>query len=112
MLDKEQIDNWEGAKLGPMDYGRVVSAKKIKGSGLSMGETVMVLGTKTVPASSKDPYITRTLVTVVKLVDDLPAIPKQDNDYSAYLIDPRSLEKVVGDEETFLKSALKTHYGG
>ena len=112
MLDQEQIDNWEGAKLSPMDYGRVISAKKIKGSGLFMGEVVMVLGTKQVPASSKDPYITRTLVTVVKLVDDLPAIPKQDNDYRAYLIDPRSLEKVVGDAEASLKAALKTHYGG
>lgn len=112
MLDQEQIDNWEAKKLSPMDYGRVVSGKKLKGSGLVNGDLVMVMGAKQVPASSKDPYVTRTLFTVVKMVDNLPAIPKQENDYVAYLIDPRSLEKVVGDEEAALKATLKTHYEG
>lgn len=110
MLDSEQIDNWEAKKLGPMDYGTVVSAKKLKGSGLTSGDKVMVMGTKQVPASAKDPYITRTLLTVVKLVNDLPAIPKQENDYVAYLVDPRSLEKVSSNEHKRLSEILTSEY--
>ena len=97
-------------KLEPMDYATVVSAKKLKGSGLSSGDVVMVVGAKQVPASLKDPYLTRIVVTVVKLINDLPIMPKEDNDHLAYLVDPRSLEKVVGDEEERLRTTLKTHY--
>lgn len=110
MLTKEQIDNWEASKLGPMDFGTVVSAKKLKGSGLGMGDVVMVMGTKQVPASARDPYLTRTITQVVKVVDDLPAIPKEDNDYLIYLVDPRSLEKVNAGDHQLYTAALKAKY--
>ncbi len=80
------------------DFCRVVSAKKLKGSGLGMGDVVMVLGTRQVPASAKDPYLYRTLVTVAKVEEGLIQIPKEDNEYKAYLVDPRSLEVIDGEE--------------
>lgn len=96
--------------IGSMDFCRVVSAKKLKGSGLSMGDVVMVLGTKYVPASAKDPYLSRMLVTVTRLVDDLPIIPKKGDDEYVWIVDPRSLEKVNEEEMEYYTKTLEERY--
>lgn len=94
------------------DFGRIVSSKKVKDSGLGMGDVVMVMGTRVVPASRKDPYLNRTLVVVAKVIEGLIQIPKEDNEYKAYLIDPRSLEKVEGEEFDRLDEDRKEQFGG
>lgn len=97
--------------IKPMDYARVVSAKKLKGSGLQLGALVMVLGTKLVPGSSKDPYLHRALVTVARVENDLPVIPKDGDDEQVWLVDPRSLEKVSEKEGSYLASVLEDKFG-
>lgn len=90
-----------------MDYCRVVSDKKLKGSGLVRGDVVLVVGTKQVPATRKDPYLLRTIVAVGKVVDDLPQISVADN---KYLVDPRSLEKVSEEDQKHYEKILETKY--
>jgi len=99
-----------GDMIKPMDYCWVISDKKMKGSGLYRSDMVMVTGVKPVPASKKDLYLQRLLVIVVKVDDEKVLIPSQDNDYRAYLVDPRNLEKV--DEETlaWAQDNLKNQY--
>lgn len=94
-----------------MDFCNIVSAKKLKGSGLELGDVVLVTGTKQVPASKKDPYLTRTLVVVVKVMYNLPQIPGKDNDYKAYVVDPRSLERVSDEHRKIFEQALRQHHG-
>lgn len=93
-----------------MDYATVVSDKKLKDSGLVRGDMVLVMGTKQVPATKKDPYLFRTLVTVVKVLYGLPQIPRNDNDYVAYLVDPRSLEKISEEEANKYRDMLTEQY--
>lgn len=76
-----------------MDIARVVSAKKLKGSGLGVGDYVLVVGTQQVPASQKDPYLLRTLVKVALVENGKAQLEEQ-----VYLVDPRSLEKCSADE--------------
>lgn len=96
--------------IEPMDYATVVSDKKLKNSGLRRGDVVLVMGTKLVPATKKDPYLQRTLVTVLKVMYGLPLFPKDDNDHMAYLIDPRSLEKVSDEEAEQFREKLTQQY--
>jgi hypothetical protein len=63
-----------------------------------MGDVVLVTGTTLVPATHKDPYLQRTLTTVIKVEGETLLMPKEDNEHMAYLVDPRSLEK-VNDED-------------
>lgn len=81
-----------------MDFGRVVSNRKLKGSGLVAGDLVMVYSLSAVQAKKADPYLQRIYVTVLKVNDDgsLPGTIGQER--QGILMDPRSLEKV--DEET------------
>lgn len=99
------------SKIKSFDFCRVVSAKKLKGSGLNMGDVVMVLGTKQVPASSKDPYLTRTLVIVAIVTKDELLIPKETNSYVTYLVDPRSLEKLNEDDMKLYEAIIQKTYG-
>lgn len=94
------------------DFGRIVSSKKVKDSGLGMGDVVLVMGTRVVPASRKDPYLNRTLVVVSKVEGGLIQIPKDNNNYKAYLIDPRSLEKIEGEEFDKLNEEREKQFGG
>lgn len=95
-----------------MDFCRIVSDKKVKGSGLRMGDLVLVTGTSLVPASKKDPYLQRTLTTVIKVKGDQLLMPKQNNDEMAYLLDPRSLEKVNDKDQETLTDNIKKQFGG
>lgn len=91
-----------------MDYCRVVSDKKLKGSGLVRGDVVLVVGTGQVPASAKDPYLLRTLCVVARVVDDLPQL---GDGSEKLMVDPRSLEKVSEKEGKRLNKALEKKYG-
>lgn len=95
-----------------MDFCRIVSDKKVKGSGLRMGDLVLVTGTALVPASKKDPYLQRTLTTVIRVKGDQLLMPKQDNDEMAYLLDPRSLEKVNDKDQKTFTNNIKKQFGG
>ena len=93
-----------------MDFCWVVSDKKLKGSGLSKGDLVMVSGTRVVPATKKDPYLQRVLVVALKIEDEKIQIPSEKNDYKAYLIDPRNLSKVDEDTHKWAETVLKNQY--
>ena len=90
-----------------MDYTRVVSDKKLKGSGLVRGDVLLVVGTKQVPAKRADPYLHRTLFWVARVVDGLPLVSNED---SKFLVDPRSLEKVSDDEQKNYEQLLERKY--
>lgn len=96
--------------LKSADYAKIVSAKKIKGSGLTVGETVLIVAQQTVPVKKSDPYVFRVLFTVVKLEDGMPLLPADDNDHMAYMVDPRSLEWVGKDKQIELEQLLNTRY--
>lgn len=84
----------------------VVLSKKSDDTGLERGDTVMVLGDRMVPASSSDPYLFRKLVVLAKVVDDIPQVPGEDNEYKAMLFDPRKLEKVSDAEQERLVALI------
>ena len=96
--------------IGSMDFCRVVSDKKLKGSGLFMGDIVLVTGTTLVPAGKRDPYLQRTLTTVIILDGKTLLMPKDDNDEKAYLVDPRSLEKVSKEDAEIFMSYLHEQF--
>lgn len=94
-----------------MDFAIVVNDKKMKGSGLSRGDMVMITGLKPAPVKKSDPYLQRIFVVSVKVDEGKPLVPKDGNDYKAYLIDPRNLEKLPEDKQEQLKEDLKHLYG-
>jgi hypothetical protein len=99
-------------KINVMDYVYIVSAKKLKGSGLERGQIMLVTGTKSVPASTRDTYLTRELVVTIQVTQaGEHLVPKQNNEYRAYLIDPRNLSKVDEEMSEFLSTKLKEQYG-
>lgn len=99
-------------KIQVNDYVFVTSAKKLKGSGLDRGSVLMVVGTRGVPASARDPYLTRELIVAVRVdADGTHYIPKNENDYKAYLIDPRNVEILPAEASVFLSEKLKEQYG-
>jgi hypothetical protein len=94
--------------LNTMDFARVINDKKLKGTGLSRGDTVMVMGTKPVLAKKGDPYLFRTLMVVAKYLEGIVQVPGEGNDHKGYLVDPRSLEKVSDNEqEEYTKTISK-----
>ena len=100
-------------KIENMSHAFVVSDKKLKGSGLSRGDIVLVTGTRSVPASKQDPYLTREIVVVVYVEPNgIHHIPKQGNDYKAFLVDPRSLAPVDENLQKLMNEALAKQYGG
>lgn len=94
-----------------MDYARIVSDKKLKGSGLTKGDLIMVMANKVVPVKKSDPYLQRIVSIVARVVDGKVLIPSSKSDNKAYVIDPRNLEKVSEDEEKELKQLLEEQYG-
>lgn len=99
-----------GKLVNVNDFCLVVSAKKMKGSGLKQGDVVMVGGHKPVPISAKDPYLQRICVVVFKVDGELQ-VPREDNEYKAYLVDPRNLEILPDEEQAQLLEMLKKQYG-
>lgn len=93
-------------ELHSMDFAYVVKSKEMKDTDLTRGEIVMVMGDRMVPASSNDPYLLRKLVVLAKVVNGVPQIPNDNNEFRAYLADPRNLEKVEDDLQKELADNL------
>lgn len=98
--------------INPMDYAIVLNSKKVRGSGLSPGQEVMIISTKVLPEKRSDPYLQRVYVVAVLLDENgLPLIPnsskKEDNGHRGYLLDPRNLQKIEGERKTHLKKLLE-----
>lgn len=106
MTGNKKIDT-----INTMDFCWVLSDKKMKGSGLVRGDLVLVSGLKVVPASTKDPYLQRVLCVVILVKDDKLHLPSEDNDYKAYLVDPRNLGKVDEDTLKWAHQLLNDQYG-
>jgi len=97
-------------ELGPMKYAKVVGGKKLKGSGLTNGDEVLIIATKDVAFKKDDPYLKRTLMVTALLEDGLPLLPKEGTDHKAIVVDPRSLEIVSDEREGELLVLLNTKY--
>ena len=98
--------------IGNMDYAQTTSKKGLKGSGLDVGETVLVIATKAIPTRKDDPYVRRMYVVCVRVdKDGFHHMPKEDTDDKAFLVDPRCLTKIE-DEGIIeaLKDALREQY--
>lgn len=88
-----------------MDYATITSKRLVKGSGLKVGQTVLVIGTRNLPIKQSDPYLSRVYAYVILVDNDgthhMPnsgeAGSEEDNGNRTYLVDPRSLTKL--DEE-------------
>ena len=93
-----------------MDFCVVASNKRLQGSGLEPGDIVMVSSTKVAQAKASDPYLQRIYVVVMKVVDDILQVPKEDNDYKAYLVDPRNLTKMGKEDQDRYKELLDKQY--
>jgi hypothetical protein len=99
--------------LNSFDFAKVVSDKKLKGSGIQRGEVVFISSLKQLPEKKSDPYLTRTYVLVFKLgEDDVPLVPKEENDYQAIMVDPRNLEKVSDEEQAYYMKLIEERYSG
>lgn len=92
--------------INTMDFARVISAKKMKDTGLERGSLVLVMGTKQVPAKITDPYLLRILTVVAKVEGEEVQIPGEGNEYRAFLVDPRNLERVDEDEQEKLMALV------
>jgi len=99
-------------QLKVMKIARVVSDKRLKGSGLSKGDEVMVIATKDVAFKKDDPYLKRTLMVVCRVVGGEVRVPKDGTEDKAIVVDPRSLELVSQERETELLAAFNAKYSG
>ena len=99
-----------GEPINSMDFCYVINDKKLKGSGLVRGDIVMVAGTLVVPASAKDPYLHRVLVRVILIKENKLLSDITNEEHKLYIVDPRNLEKIVGDKEEWLKTSLRTQF--
>ena len=95
-----------------MAYCNVVSRKGMKGSGLKVGDTVLVVGHKVVPIKQDDPYLQRILFMCILVDSDgLHHIPSsKDADAKNYLIDPRCLSMAEEVKQVEYKDALESQY--
>ena len=93
-----------------MEYGVTVSRKGLKGSGLSVGQTVLITGTKPLPEKRSDPYLQRIYVVCIVVDEDGHHIPKEENEYNSYLIDPRCVERLPDDKQEEFREQLRTEY--
>jgi hypothetical protein len=83
----------------PMDFCRLVSRKATKDTTLNIGEVVLVAGLKPLPEKRSDPYLQRIYAIVLRVVEDVVQIPKEDNEYVSFIIDPRGLERMSEKEQ-------------
>ena len=94
-----------------LDFCRVIGRKKLKGSGLELGETVCVVSLKPAPEKKSDPYLQRLYAVVLKVTSEGDVlIPKEDNDFKAVLMDPRNLEKLSDEEVKPIQEKLAEKY--
>ena len=94
------------------DYGVVSSTKKMKESGLSVGDTVLVIANKVLPVTKSDPYLQRVYVVCILVKEGVHQMPSEDTDYVSFLIDPRNLTKVDEDTTKDLRDKLEHQYNG
>ena len=96
-----------------MDFCTVVNRRKMKGSGLDLGTTVLVVSTKPLPEKKSDPYLQRIYVVVVRVTKDGDVlIPKEDNEYRSYIVDPRNLEKLSDEDTAKIKELVGERFSG
>lgn len=93
-----------------MDFCLACSNKGLKKSGINSGDVLLVVGVKPAPAKRSDPYLQRIYVVVVKVVEGIVQIPKEDNEYKAIVVDPRNLTLIEDQKEWIDKMA--TQFGG
>lgn len=87
----------EGGYKGPLplksgDYVRVVSKKGLDGSGLKVGDHLLIAGLKVLPEKRSDPYLQRTYSMCLRVEDGVHLLPSEDNEEKIILVDPRKLE--------------------
>lgn len=97
-----------------MDFCVTSSRKGLRGSGLELGQKVLVVGVKPLPEKRNDPYLQRIYSLVVLVEDDKICLPNADegvgdNGYRTYLIDPRCLTKLGEDDQVELSKLLGKH---
>lgn len=99
------------SKIQPMDYVFIVNDKKLKGSGLNRGDIMLVTGTKQVPASSKDEYLSRDILVTIKVDSNgTHLIPKEGSEDKAYLVDPRNVERLDDKSSKIYSDLLLLQY--
>lgn len=95
-----------------MDFCVTSSRKGLRGSGLNLDETVLVMGTKNLPEKRSDPYLFRVYTLVARVKDNKVQIPNSeegegDNGYRAYLVDPRCLTRLNDEKQVELMRLLE-----
>lgn len=100
--------------IKPMDFCEVVSRKGVKGSGLEVGEIVLVASTRPLPEKRSDQYLQRIYAVVLRVTNDGDVqIPKDgENDYKSYLVDPRHLTKLSDERQEALREKIGQRYEG
>lgn len=93
------------------DFCVVASNRKLKGSGLVAGDVVMVAAHRVAPHSKKDPYLQRIYVVVMLFKDDKLQVPGENNNYTAWVVDPRNLQKLGPLDQTLYTDKLREQYG-
>lgn len=94
-------------KLKPFSFATIINDKKMKGSGLKRGEEVFIMSTKDVAYTKTDPYLKRTLMIVAKLIGNTVMVPSPNNDYHAFVVDPRNLEPVSDERNKELVEHIR-----
>lgn len=95
-----------------MDFCVTSSRKGLRGSGLEVGQEVVVVGTRPLPVKRNDPYLQRVYSVVMVVTDEGIAVPnngegEEDNGNRSYLVDPRCLTKLVEERQLELKAILE-----
>ena len=93
-----------------MDFCVASSRKGLRESGINLGDVVLVTGTKIAPEKRSDPYLQRVYVLVMKMVDNVLQVPKDDNDYKVVLVDPRHLTKLNDEKQEAYREMIKEQY--
>jgi len=97
-----------------MDFCVASSRKGLRGSGLEVGDTVLVAALKPTPVKRSDPYLQRLLTVVLKVKDGVVLTPDniegdESNGYNSYLVDPRCLTLLSEEEQVLLKLEIEAH---
>ena len=94
-----------------MQFAVVVSDKRTRQIGIEKGDIVMVIGLDRAQITASDPYLERVFARVVRYVDGQVQIPNEtENDYVAYMLDPRNLEWVGDEMQSEFEKRLSEQY--
>ena len=97
--------------LKPMDFCVATSRKGLRGSGLEVGETGLVMATKPIPINKSDPYLQRIYVVLAAIRNGKVEIPGKENKHKAYLVDPRCLTQIEDEDKIKeLKGLIEAQY--